>query len=85
MQDWIPAAIGVAGTLGGTALGYRGALSISRRDRKAALRAQVRSALAVYLGAAYESVAELCDVPANNPRHCLIAPSTRCRASIEHG
>lgn len=55
--------IGVGGTLGGTGLGYRGALAISRRDHEAAVRDQVRRAFAHYLGMLYVSIAELRDLP----------------------
>jgi hypothetical protein len=63
VQEWVIAAIGVGGTLGGTGLGYRGALSINKRDRQTRLRDQIRSAFAEYLGALYVSVGELRDLP----------------------
>jgi hypothetical protein len=71
VQAWLTAAIGVAGTLGGTGLGYRGALAIHRRDRTSALQDRIRSALAEYLGALYASVGELRDLPPSKPLNRL--------------
>ncbi len=72
MQEWITAAIGVVGTLGGTGLGYRGAVAISRREREAAQRVQMRSAFGEYLGALYASVGELRDLPDTKPPNWLV-------------
>lgn len=63
MQDWIVPLIGVAGTLGGTGLGYRGARAINRDDRAMAMREQMRTAVADYFGRLVVSVAELRDLP----------------------
>jgi hypothetical protein len=63
MQDWIVALIGVGGTLSGTGLGYRGARAINRDDRAAAMREQVRAAVADYFRMLVVSVAELRDLP----------------------
>lgn len=71
MDEWITGAIGVCGTLSGTGLGYVGAVRISRRDRAAALLAQIRSAAAVYLGALYQSVGELHELPPNRDPNAL--------------
>lgn len=71
VQEWVNAAIGVGGTLGGTLLGYAGAARVSRRDRAAALKGQIRAAAAVYLGALYESVGELRDLPPNKLPNAL--------------
>lgn len=71
VQEWVTAAIGVGGTMGGAVLGYVGAASISRRDRAVALKGQVRAAAAVYLGALYQTVGELRELPPNKPPNAL--------------
>jgi hypothetical protein len=71
VDAWVTGAIGICGTLSGTGLGYVGAVRISRRDRAAALRGQIRSAAAVYLGALYQSVGELRDLPPKKTPNAL--------------
>jgi hypothetical protein len=63
MDDAVPAAIGVAGTLAGTGLGFTGAFFIARRERRHALRRETRQAFATYLGVLYPTVAELRELP----------------------
>ncbi len=63
VQDWIVPLLGVAGTLAGTGLGYRGARAINRDDRAAARREQIRAAMADYFGMLVVAVAELRDLP----------------------
>jgi hypothetical protein len=79
VQEWITAAIGVGGALGGTGLGYRGALSINRRQQADAQRAHVREALAEYVGALYISVGELRDLPPNKEPDWLSQALDRMR------
>ena len=84
MQDWIVALIGVGGTLGGTGLGYRGARAINRDDRAAALREQMRTAVADYFGLLVVSVAELRDLPpAKEPNALDQAVDTRRARSMD--
>lgn len=64
VDAWLTALIAVAGTLAGSVVGVRGALAISRQERRDALRAEIRRAFAAYLGALYPVVAELRDMPA---------------------
>lgn len=71
MQDWIVALIGVGGTLAGTGLGYRGARAINHDDRAAALRGQMRTAVADYFGLLVVSVAELRDLPPRKEPNAL--------------
>lgn len=71
MQAWITAAIGVGGTIGGAAVGYRGALSISRDERVSAQRDRIRAAFAEFFSQCVVSVAELRDLPANKTPNWL--------------
>lgn len=64
MQEWLVALIGAGGALGGSALGLRGALRISREEREQATHDRIREAFGGYLAALYPSVAELRELPA---------------------
>jgi hypothetical protein len=63
MDSAVGAAIGVAGTLVGTGLGFTGAFFIARCERRHALRRERRQAFATYLAALYPAVAELRELP----------------------
>ncbi len=64
--------IGVGGTLLGAIVGVRGALAISRDERRHGQQEDVRRALATYLGAIYPVVNELRELPAVQPVSPLI-------------
>jgi hypothetical protein len=55
--------IGVGGALLGAVVGVRGALAISRDERRHRKPEDLRSALAIYLGALYPAVNELRELP----------------------
>lgn len=59
----VDALIGVGGALLGAIVGVRGALAISRDERRDAQREDLRRALAGYLGALYPAVHELRTLP----------------------
>jgi hypothetical protein len=68
LEAWINTA--VAGGIGliGVGLGYLGSLRLSRREREAAGRDELRRAFARYLGALYPVVSELRQTPQTRRR-----------------
>lgn len=66
VDDW-SALIPVIGTLAGALVGVRGALAISRMERRDALGGEMRRAYAAYLATIYSAVAELRDMPTRRP------------------
>lgn len=63
MQGWIVALIGVGGPSAAQASATAASRAINRDDRAAALREQMRTAVADYFGLLVVSVAELRDLP----------------------
>lgn len=63
----VDALIGVGGVLLGAIVGVRGALVVSRDERRHEQREDLRRALAAYLGALYPAVNELRELPPARP------------------
>src|SRR5687767_6791806 len=67
METGVDTAIAAVAGLAGVGLGYLGSAKVSRREREAAGRDELRRAFARYLGALYAVVAELRAAPATQP------------------
>lgn len=63
MDTTVALVVGPAAGLLGVGLGYLGSRHVSREERRVAARAELRRALASYLGAIYPLVAELRAMP----------------------